>query len=270
MFEHGAARGEIVHLHETYQHILARQAYPLVLQAILGELTAAAVIMSATLKFEGVMVIQARGNGPVSLLAVECTHDKNIRAVARWEGELSPASSLKELLGDGYLVITIDPTRGERYQGIVALEKETLAACLEDYFQNSEQLPTKIWLASGNGKAAGMLLQILPSSSGEKDEDAWHRTLQLANTVTTEELLSLDAEILLYRLFHEEQVRGFGRQSVQFQCSCSRERTATMLKNIGKEEVESILADHGAVEINCEFCGASYRFDSIDVSMLFR
>jgi len=270
MFEHGAARGEIVHLDHSYQQILARQSYPLVVQSILGELAAAAVIMSATLKFEGELVIQARGNGPVSLLAVECSHDRNIRAIARWEGTPSPTSSLKELLGDGYLVITIDPTHGERYQGIVALEKATLAACLEDYFQNSEQLPTKIWLASGNGKAAGMLLQILPTSAGTKDEEAWDRTLQLANTVTSEELLGLDAEILLYRLFHEEQVRGFGRNAVQFHCSCSRERTAAMLKGIGQPELESIIAEQGEVAVNCEFCGATYRFDPIDVSMLFR
>lgn len=270
MFEHGAARGEITHLQESYQHILARKNYPLILQSILGELAAAAIIMSATLKFEGILVIQARGNGPVSLIAVESTHEKDIRAIARWEGELSPTATLKELLGDGYLVITIDPTNGERYQGIVALEKNTLAASLEDYFQTSEQLPTKLWLASGNGKAAGMLLQILPESSATNDREAWNRTVQLANTLTPEELLSLDAEIVLYRLFHEEKVRGFGRNNVQFHCSCSRDRTANVLKSLGLAEVESLLEEKGSVEINCEFCGASYHFDSIDVSVLFR
>lgn len=268
LFENANVRGEIVHLDATWREILQRADYPAPVRDLLGEMMAAAALLSATIKFEGSIIMQMQGAGPVSLLVVECTHQHALRGLAHWDGELDEAGSLSDLVGDGRLVITVDPGPGrERYQGIVALEGRTLAEALDNYLARSEQLATRLWLAADANSAAGLLLQRLPG--GQPDPDAWSRVTHLGETVTASELIELPAADVLHRLFHEEDLRVFEAQAVSFRCSCSRERVANMLRTLGTDEVHEILEEQGEVEVSCEFCNQRYAFDPVDVDQLF-
>ncbi|UXY13885.1 Hsp33 family molecular chaperone HslO [Chitiniphilus purpureus] len=267
LFDDAPVRGELVKLDAAYQEVLARQSYPPVLQALIGELMAAAALLSATLKFDGTLIMQLHGTASVKLIVVECTSSMTLRATARWEGEV-PALSLAELLGQGRFAITLEPEEGETYQGIVGFEPgQGVAQIIEHYMARSEQLQTRLWLASGNGAAAGLMVQKLPAGHG--DPDAWGRVQQLAQTITADELLQLPARDTLYRLFHEEQVRVFEPDTPRFACTCSRERVGSMLRMVGLSEVETVLAERGNIDVTCEFCGLGYRFDPVDVAQLF-
>lgn len=269
MFEHVAVRGEIVSLDETWREVLKHADYPPALQTLLGELMAAAALLIATLKFDGSMIIQLQSEGAVKLLVVEATSALALRATAKWEGELS-AGSFTELLGTGRLVITLDPVSSDKqaYQGIVPLVGPNVAAALMHYMTQSEQIDTHIVLAADDECAAGILVQKLPDKV-DVDQDAWQRASQLTSTVNAEELLNLDARLILHRLFHEEDLRVFESEKLYFQCSCSRTRVADMLKMLGREEVESVLEEQGKIEVQCEFCNRQYRFDSIDIAQLW-
>ncbi|MGB9429851.1 MAG: Hsp33 family molecular chaperone HslO [Gammaproteobacteria bacterium] len=267
IFEHLPVQGRCVHLDASWRAVLEHRDYPAPVRALLGEAMAAMVLLSATLKCDGAITLQIQGNGPVHLLVVQCTSRFNLRGLAHWHGEDLP-SGLKDLLGDGRLVITIEPSgQGERYQGIVPLEGETLAACLEGYFQRSEQLPTRLWLTAGSECAAGMLLQILPQR--EQNPDAWQHVTVLADTLTADELKTLSPEQLLHRLYHEDDVRLFEAAPVSFRCRCSRGGIEATLRGLGAEEVRSIVQEQGKVHVDCEFCGRGYDFDSVDVEALF-
>ncbi|RYV03677.1 Hsp33 family molecular chaperone HslO [Shewanella sp. OPT22] len=268
LFENADVRGELVQLEESYQHILSTHEYPKVLQLLLGELMAASSLLTATLKFKGDIAVQIQGDGPVSLAVINGNDQQQLRGIARWQGDLADTANLQTLFGKGYIVITLTPEDGERYQGVVALEKPTLAACLEDYFIQSEQLPTSLYLFADGKRAGGMFLQVLPSEKMHT-EDFDHLN-QLTATLKQEEILSLDATDVLHRLYHQEEVRLFDADDVTFKCSCSKERTAKALLTISKEEVDSVIAEHGVVEMGCEYCNTHYRFDSIDVEALFK
>ncbi len=268
LFEHAPVRGEIVHLDQTWQSVLDRHDYPKLLRDLMGELCAAAVLLAATLKLQGSLVLQIHGKGAVKLLVVECTGNLELRATAKWEGEIS-SGTLRELVGDGRFVITLDPKDGSQaYQGIVELEGESVADILQNYMTRSEQLDTRLWLAADGQRATGMLLQKLPEQKGH-DADAWDRATQLAETLKSEELLSLPATELIHRLYHEEDIRLFDAQSVVFNCSCSRDNVARMLKMLGRQEVDEILAERGNIEVFCEFCNEQYLFDAIDAEAVF-
>jgi len=268
IFEHAPIRGEIVHLDATWQAVLERRQYPPRVREVLGELMAAAALLTSTLKFDGRLIMQIQGKGPVSLLVVECTSDRTMRAIAQWQGEI-PGASLATLVGDGRLAVTIDPLKGkERYQAIVALEGLTVAEAFENYFARSEQLATRLWLASDPQQAAGMLLQRLPDAE-PSDDDAWVRAVHLGSTITREELLALPVREIVHRLYHEEDIRLFSRMPVSFRCSCSRERVEVVLRMLGRDEIHSILDEQGAVSVDCEFCGSRYEFDRIDAEQLF-
>jgi len=268
LFEHAPIRGEIVHLDATWQAVLERRAYPLPVQSILGELMAAAALLTSTLKFEGRLIMQVQGNGPISLLVVECTSNRTMRAIAKCDTDVA-AAPLSELLGDGRMVVTIDPLNGkEQYQAIVNLEGHTVAEAFEHYFATSEQLETRLWLASDPHKVAGLLLQRLPGDT-DGDTDAWNRAVHLGSTVRREELLDLPVADIIHRLYHEEDIRLFSRVPVSFRCTCNRERVENVLRMLGHEEIRSILAEHGSVHVDCEFCGNGYTFDQIDAEQLF-
>jgi molecular chaperone Hsp33 len=268
LFEHAPIRGELVHLDRTWRSVIDRHNYPDVLRDLMGELCAAAMLLAATLKLQGSLVLQIHGKGAVKLLVVECTGNLELRATAKWEGELAHGT-LKSLVGDGRFVITLDPKDGNQaYQGIVALEGDSVAAILQNYMTRSEQLDTRLWLAADGQCAAGMLLQKLPDQKGQ-DEDAWERAQQLAATLTAPELLALPADELIHRLYHEEDIRLFEPQSVAFNCTCSRDNVARMLKMLGREEVSEILAERGDIEVFCEFCNERYLFDAIDAEAVF-
>ncbi|MFN2348629.1 MAG: Hsp33 family molecular chaperone HslO [Thioalkalivibrio sp.] len=260
-------RGEWVHLDATWQALLERYEYPPVVRDLLGQALAAVALLSATIKFDGSLILQVTGNGPLNLLVVQASGHGTVRGLARWQSQV-PQADLSAQLGDGRMVMTIDPGEGrERYQGIVPLEGANLAEALEGYFTRSEQLPTRLWLAADGQRAAGLLLQTLPGE--ERDPDAFNRAVTLANTLKDDELLQLPVETLLHRLYHEEDVRLLDGSPVSFRCGCSRERVADMLRNLGRSEVDSILVDEGQVEVNCEFCNACYRFDVVDVEQMF-
>ncbi|MDO8596708.1 MAG: Hsp33 family molecular chaperone HslO [Sulfuricaulis sp.] len=268
IFENAPIRGEIVHLDATWQAVLERRQYPPRVREVLGELMAAAALLTSTLKFDGRLIMQIQGKGPVSLLVVECTSDRTMRAIAQWQGEI-PDAPLAALVGDGRLAVTIDPLKGkERYQAIVALEGLTVAEAFENYFARSEQLATRLWLASDPQQAAGMLLQRLPEAE-QFDDDAWVRAVHLGSTITREELLALPVREIVHRLYHEEDIRLFSRMPVSFRCSCSRERVEAVLRMLGRDEIHSILEEQGSVSVDCEFCGNRYEFDRIDAEQLF-
>ncbi|ROV60280.1 Hsp33 family molecular chaperone HslO [Vibrio ponticus] len=271
LFEELSVRGEMVQLDEAYQRIIASKEYPVALQKLLGELLVSTTLLTATLKFEGSITIQLQGDGPVSLAVINGDHDQKIRGVARWEGDIADDATLHEMMGKGYLVITIEPKKGERYQGVVGLEGENLTQVIENYFANSEQLKTRLWIRTGEfeGKAhaAGMLIQVMPDGTGTPDD--FEHLEQLTNTVKNEELFGLSAEELLYRLYNQDKVRLFEPQPVEFHCGCSRERSGAAIITVDRAEINDILAESGTVSLHCDYCGTTYSFDEAQVSELF-
>ncbi|WP_115717083.1 Hsp33 family molecular chaperone HslO [Gallaecimonas mangrovi] len=267
LFENAQVRGELVQLDNSFSEIVAHHNYPPQVQKLLGQLMAATSLLTATLKFEGEIAVQLQGDGPLNLAVINGTHQQVLRGVARYQGEV-PDGPLSAMVGKGYLVITITPNEGERYQGVVGLEGDTLAEVLEGYFANSEQLPTRLWLFAEGQQAAGMMLQVLPAADNSAD-DFEHLTT-LTDTIKAEELYALSAEEVLHRLFHQEQVRLFEPQQVSFKCTCSRERCENALISLGENEVQKLVAEHnGKVDMDCEYCGKQYQFDAVDITGLF-
>ncbi len=292
-------RGEIVSISTAWQAVLERRNDPLAVRRILGDFVGAATLLSASLKFDGTLIIQAQSKGPIQLLVVECKSDLSMRATVKLSvdpSKIASDASLGELLdasNSGRLVITLDPSEREPgqppYQGIVALQQQhgklfkpvsSAAEAIGLYMQNSEQLDTRIWLASNDTHIGGLLLQRLPDSGGHVHLDAqtaaegWTRIQTLGETITNEELLSLPPKTILRRLFLEEStengVRSFSPRQIRFSCRCSRNKVADVLRMLGEEEVQSILAEQGAVETICEFCAKPYRFDAVDCLQVFK
>lgn len=283
IFENAAVRGEAVELSDTWRDVQARHEYPPAVRTLLGEMLAAAALLSANLKFDGMIVMQMHGDGPVKLLVVECDADLHLRATAKLaSGAIVPdESTLTDLVnvhGHGRFVITLDPKDkmpGQQpYQGIVPLAGVSVAEVIENYMLRSEQLDTKLWLAANDHVSRGMLLQKLPKEGGTgvavaDDLETWNHTVTLASTLGKEELLSTDVDTLLHRLFWQETVRVFEPRHPRFQCSCTREKVGNMLLMLGQAEVESALTDLGSLSINCDFCGQHYEFDAVDCAQLF-
>jgi len=266
------ARGQLVQLDKAWHQATARTEYPPAVKQILGEAFVAATLLAGTIKFDGKMTLQVRGDGPIHLLVVQVTNEGQVRGLARWKTE-PEGSELPSAFGpDARMTITIEATRNaEPYQGIVPLEGENLATALQTYFRTSEQLPTTLYLAVLDNAAAGLLIQKLPVEERTyHDIDGWQRAKALCETLTENELCGESAETLLHRLFHEERVRLFDAHPVVFHCSCTRERTDGMLLGLGKDEVDSIVEEQGCVEITCEFCDALYAYDPVDVAALFK
>ncbi len=268
IFEHSQVRGAWVQLGDSFREIINQAPYPDSVRQLLGESLVASVLMSSTLKFEGTLSLQAAGEGALRTLMAECSHDRKIRGLARFDEQAMSGETLHELLGQSRMAITITPEKGQRYQGRVPREADNLAGCLEEYFERSEQIATSLFLFADGDTAAGLLLQRLPGHT-EEDDDLWNRVNHLARTVEAEELLKLDSETLLHRLFHEETVRLYEPEPVEFRCSCSRERTLAALESIGKEECYSILDEQGSIDMDCQFCHANYRFNRNDIDHLF-
>lgn len=267
VFENAAVRGELVQLQTSWQALLETHAYPDVVCSQLGQGIAASALLAATIKYKGSLILQVQSDGPLTLLVAQSTSAKTFRGMAHWKGEVSEGD-IVSMYGSGRLVMTLEPAvEGERYQGVVALEGDKLADALRTYFTQSEQLETQLWLAANGERAVGLLVQKLPGEA--EDKDAWSRVKALAATITDEELLSLSAEEVLHRLFHEENVRLFESERLSFQCGCSRDKVATALLAMGKDEVDSIIEEEGKVQADCEFCNRHYEFDRVDVEGLF-
>ncbi|MEZ9197861.1 Hsp33 family molecular chaperone HslO [Shewanella sp. 10N.286.54.B9] len=267
LFDNASVRGELVQLEKSYQEVIAAHDYPEAIQHLLGELMAATSLLTATLKFSGDISIQLQGDGPVSLAVINGNNLQQLRGVSRWNGDITADAQLQSLFGKGHMVITLTPDDGERYQGVVALDKETLSECLEAYFEQSEQLPTKIKLFADANQAAGMFLQVLPTD-GNHNEEFEHLSV-LTETVKQEELFTLQAEEVLHRLYHEEEVRLFDPVAITFNCTCSKERSAQAIRTVAKEEIDSIIAEQGKIEMGCEYCNSKYIFDAIDVEAIY-
>ncbi len=271
LFEELSVRGELVQLDDAYQQIISSKEYPVAIQKLLGELLVSTSLLTATLKFEGSITLQLQGDGPVSLAVINGSHDQKVRGVARFEGEIADDASIHDMMGKGYLVITIDPKNGERYQGIVGLEGANLCEVLEGYFANSEQLKTRLWLRTGEleGKphAAGMMIQVVPDGTGSPED--FEHLEQLTDTVKNEELFGLEANDVLYRLYNQEKVRVFEPQPVEFHCGCSRERSGSAIVTVDRAEISDILAEEGSISLHCDYCGTTYTFDQSEVTELY-
>jgi molecular chaperone Hsp33 len=282
LFEHYPIRGHIVHLDAAWRALLEHREYPEVIRDTLGEAVAASVLLAATLKFDGTLSLQLQGQGPMHLMLAQCSDALGLRAVARYR-EAEYHRDLSALSGEGKLTVTLEnEDLSQRYQGIVPLTGERMADCLRSYFESSEQLPTRLWLHADAKGASGLLLQRLSNDSvknrtvgspHEVDpaeiEDAWRRVQLLGDTLKPEELQTLSDRNLLRRLFAEDDVRMFESAPVFFRCRCSRERVTGMLRSLGADEVRSVLAEQGHVEVRCDFCNRAYRFDAVDVEQLF-
>jgi molecular chaperone Hsp33 len=278
IFEHYPIRGHLVHLDASWRALIEHRDYPGVIREVLGEAVVASLLLAATIKFEGVLSLQLQGTGAVRLLLAQCTSGLGVRGLARYREDLEAGATtgdLHALIGAGNLTVTLESDDGsQRYQGIVPIAGARLADSLQIYFENSEQLPTRLWLYADEHGAAGMLLQRLP---GERTavadpaviDDAWRRVQLIGATLTPEELRGwADAEIV-HRLFNEDDVRIFEPAPVYFRCRCSRDRVSGMLQGLGETETRSILAERGEVEVRCDFCNRAYVFDAVDVGQLF-
>lgn len=273
LFPESDIRGELVQLESSVARITEAHSYPLPVQGLIGEAVAAVALMASTLKFKGRLALQAQGKGPVSLLLAECTHDGDLRALARHsEGQDWSHGDIQTLIGEGTMVITITPEQGRQYQGIVPLSGDTLAECLQGYFQQSEQLPTRLWLASGNNRAAGLLLQRLPNQLATTDGNTqmWEHLDALASTLQMEELLNLDDQTILHRLFHDTPPQLPEAQPLQFGCTCSRDRNRNALVSLGNQELQQLLDEDGEVTLTCDFCRNQEHFDAVDLAEMIK
>jgi molecular chaperone Hsp33 len=281
MFESFPIRGQLVHVDAAWRALTLHREYPATIRDTLGEAVAASLLLAGTIKFDGVLSLQLQGEGPVHLLLAQCTSGLGVRGLARYrEGAptLEAGAAVDRLIGPGNVTVTLEnEDAAQRYQGIVPITGGRLAESLQLYFENSEQLPTRLWLHADAEGACGMLLQRLPSAGGAAAgalspalvDDAWRRVQLIAETLTPEELRTLgDAEIL-HRLYHEDDVRLYESAPVYFRCRCSRERVSGMLQALGEAETRAVLAERGDVEVQCDFCNRTYRFDAVDVGQLF-
>lgn len=276
LIQGAGVRGVRVHLQDTWHQIRTRAAsfnrdIPEAAAELLGEAVAAAALFTGHAKVDGRLSVQLRGHGALRTLFAECTAAGTLRGIAQLADEGTVSRDLRELGPDAMLAITIEnPSRDGRepmrYQGLVALESDSLAGAFEDYFRRSEQLPTRLLLAADGTAAAGLMLQKLPGDAG--DDDGWARAGALFDTLTPDELLEWTNDQLLIRLFHEDGVQALGQRPLAFACSCSRERVEAMLTSLGAEEAHAALAD-GEALVRCEFCGQSYRFDEAQIAGLF-
>ena len=277
LFEHYPIRGHIVHLDASWRAQLEHREYPALIRDTLGEAVAASVLLAATLKFDGTLSLQLKGQGPMHLLLAQCSNQLGVRAVARYRDDVERRDLA--MSGEGNLTVTLEnDDLSQRYQGVVPLTGERLSDCLRDYFENSEQLPTRLWLHATDSGASGLLLQRLSADARDRRgaeasaadvDDAWNRVQLLGDTLRPEEIQTLSDRDILRRLFAEDDVRLFEPAPVFFRCRCSRERVTSMLRALGADEVRSILNEQGKVEVRCDFCNRAYLFDPVDVEKSF-
>jgi molecular chaperone Hsp33 len=265
-FDNTHVRGEIVGLSQTLRDLFARQNYPEPVQNLLAELLAAASLLSATIKIEAMLTLQLQTTGPIRLLMAEVNEKGELRGIARMDEDQPIAE--QDLLGNGQLVITIQPVQGKAYQGIVPLTGNSVGSAIETYFNQSEQLGTRVWLKAEKQQAAGFMLQEMPATE-KPDADAWERMCHLADTAKTEELLYLSNTELLHRLYHQEQVRLYDATGLSFRCSCSRARMGDAVHKLGYQECQEVINEQGKIRVDCHFCGQHYSFDQSDVDGLF-
>ena len=269
LFEDVAVRGAIVQLDESWRFIRSLRSYPPALEALLGESIVAAALLSSTFKSESSnLLLQIQSEGPLRLLVAECTSDLGLRCMARFDDDLRPAP-LDALARNGRCAITVGThEQSNRYQGVVPLDRPTIAAALEAYMERSEQIETRLILFADTQAASGLLLQRIPGRT-DADEDGWNRVVHLGSTVSADEMHSLTAAMILRRLFPEEDVRIFEGRPLRYRCTCSLDRVLGMLRSLGKVEVDTTIAQQGRLEVTCEFCGQTYVVSATEAQGLF-
>ncbi|MGP9802996.1 Hsp33 family molecular chaperone HslO [Rheinheimera sp. NSM] len=271
IFQQKHVRGELVQLSASLDQMLLQHDYPQPVKQLLAELVAATSLLTATLKFDGDIAVQVQGDGPVRFAAVNGTDQQQFRGVVRMQSELQ-GDSFRSLIGEGYMLVTITPKQGERYQGIIPLTGDSLTSTLEAYFAQSEQLPTRLYLYTDiqqqQNRAAGFMLQVLPVEQHKAKAD-FADLVMLSDTLTQDEIFNLPAEQLLYRLFHQEEVELFTPQGVSFVCGCSREKCSAAIISLGTEVINEHIAE-GKLDISCEYCNTTYQFDSADLTALLQ
>lgn len=284
MFSKVSARAHLVRIDQSWLEVAHRHNDAPEVMQLLGEMSCASILLSASLKFDGAVILQIHGDGPVRLAVAECSAQLGFRSTVKMSEtlEVTPGAGWQDLVNQGNMgrfSVVLDPKAASQtpYQGIVPLHAQGVARALEDYMCKSEQLPTRLWLACNGERAAGLLLQKMPNEGGahtrptdpSEDEEDWARLVALAETVTPEELLGTEASQLLHQLFWQEEPRLLEERPVEFSCSCSRTRVGKMLLTLGQQEVEEILTEQGHIEVNCDFCNSAYTFDSVDCTELF-
>lgn len=264
-------RGELVQLEQAWQMMQATADYPAPIRKVLGEALTAISLLATTLKFNGSLILQIHATAPVHMLVVQATSDHTVRGLARWNEDIPDNADFQDLFREGRIIISVEPKGGgERYQSIVELQGNSLADSLARYFEQSEQLPTRLWLVADEQKATGLLLQRLPETDSlETNDDNWERALALSSTITDEELLTLEMETILKRLYHEEELRVFEQEEITFKCQCSQQKIEKMVISLGLDEAEDIIAKHGSIDVDCEFCNSHYMINKVDVKRLF-
>lgn len=269
IFEHANIRGEIVHLQHTYQTIMGQRDYPAMVKHLLGEAMVSCLLLASSIKFEGSLSLQFQGDHRLPLLLVQCDHELHIRAYAKYEDDLTLEDYAGAFL-TGQMALTINQfNQTQAYQSVVPIQSTSMSENLMNYFAQSEQIATRVWLAVNEHMAAGMLLQLMPGEDSSEREHFWEYATQLGQTVTEEELLTIDNKTLLYRLYNEEDIRVFEPRAALFQCRCTPERMKHVLTILGEAEAHELIAEQGSISMNCDFCNQHYSFDAIDVTMLF-
>ena len=269
IFEHANIRGELVHLEQTFQTIMKQRDYPPAVKHLLGEAVVSCLLLASSIKFEGSISLQFQGDKRLPLLLVQCDHELNVRAYAQPSQGLA-AFDYAEAFLQGQMVLTINQhQQTQNYQSMVPIHSTSMGENLMHYFAQSEQIATQVWLAVNEDKAAGMLLQLMPGEDSQQKEQFWEYAVQLGQTVSAEELVQLDNETLLYRLYNETELRLFEPRTARFKCRCTLEKMRCVISALGKEDANDLLKERGSIEINCDFCNHHYRFDSIDVALIF-
>lgn len=266
LFDDANIKGFLVQLDNSFLEAVQHHNYPEIIKSLVGEFMVSVALISSTIKMPGTISIQAQGTGNLSLIVAECTNKHSLRAVARWHDSLE--GGLQDLLGEGKLAITLNPEKGQRYQGIVPLVGEQLAQSLESYFSLSEQIPSRVWITTDPKLGCcGLLLQRMPSEADNTmvEDENWNRICHLTDTITNDELQQLDNEQLLFRLYHDESVRIFPQQQLKFQCSCSQKRIIESLVALGDQEVSALFKEQQIAQVKCEFCNKKYNLSYNDL-----
>ncbi len=269
IFEHENIRGEVIHLEHTYQAIINQRPYPPMVQNLLGEAIISCLLLASSIKFEGSLNLQFQGDTRLPLLLVQCDNELNVRAFAHYKEALDISDYAHAFL-EGQMVLTINQyNQTKNYQSMVPIQSTSMSENLMAYFAQSEQIATRVWLAVNEDKAAGMLLQLMPGQDTQQREQFWEYAVQLGQTVSEQELLNLDNDTLLYRLYNETDLRLFEPRPTHFKCRCSPEKMKQVITILGEQEAQDIIREKGVVDIHCDFCNQKYSFDPIDITLLF-
>lgn len=270
MFEHASIRGEIAHLDETYKTIMHQHPYPPMVRALLGEALISCLLLTGSIKFEGDVSLQFHGDKRLPLLLVQCDNDLQIRAFAKYQEDSRDIDYSNAFL-QGKMVLVINQyKKTQAYQSVVPIRSTSMGENLTHYFAQSEQVASQVWLAVNEDRAAGMLLQLMPDQDTQHREEFWEYAVMLGQTISDHELLTLDNQTILHRLYHETELRLYPARPVSFQCRCSPEKMKQVLTVLGEKDVQQLLQEKGRVEVRCDFCNQQYIFDPIDITLLFR